>query len=66
MLLSESLNLNVIAEGIESQEQANALNQLGCHLMQGYYYGKPMKIEELEDWYQYRCRELAEMNEATL
>lgn len=57
--------MNVIAEGIESQEQANALNQLGCHLMQGYYYGKPMKINELEDWYQNRCIKLAETNPAT-
>lgn len=65
ILLSDSLNLNVIAEGIESQEQANALNQLGCHLMQGYYYGKPMKINELEDWYQNRCIKLAETNPAT-
>ncbi|GAA0310528.1 bifunctional diguanylate cyclase/phosphodiesterase [Gracilibacillus halotolerans] len=66
ILLSESLELDVIAEGIESQEQADLLDNLGCHLMQGYYYGKPMSEEQLEEWYQLHCKQLTEINEATL
>lgn len=66
ILLSETLQLNVIAEGIESQQQADLLDSLGCHLMQGYYYGKPMNAEQLEDWYQHGCREMANTEEATL
>ncbi|MEP0071994.1 MAG: phosphodiesterase [Marinomonas sp.] len=45
--LAESLNMKVIAEGIETKEQANLLIALGCHTLQGYYFGKP---SPLSDW----------------
>lgn len=44
--LAKSLNMNVIAEGIETQEQASLLFGLGCDTLQGYYYGKPCPIAE--------------------
>ncbi|MBT4088492.1 MAG: EAL domain-containing protein [Deltaproteobacteria bacterium] len=40
--LGKSLNLHVIAEGIENQKQNDKLMDLGCHLAQGYLFGKPM------------------------
>lgn len=40
--LAQSLDLKVIAEGVETQEQANVLNALGCHLHQGYFYDRPL------------------------
>ena len=43
------LRLPVIAEGIESKNQAEYLKSIGCFLMQGYYFGKPMPIEQFED-----------------
>lgn len=47
--LAKSLSMSVIAEGIESREQANLLIGLGCDTLQGYYYGKPSPIS---DWTQ--------------
>ncbi|RBO82011.1 diguanylate cyclase/phosphodiesterase [Marinomonas aquiplantarum] len=45
--LANSLNMQVIAEGIETKEQATLLIALGCHTLQGYYYAKP---SPLSDW----------------
>lgn len=45
--LSHSLNLKVIAEGVECEEQSEKLKQMGCKLIQGYYYSKPLLFEEL-------------------
>lgn len=39
--LADTLGLEVVAEGIETQEQADALRSLGCALGQGYYYARP-------------------------
>ena len=40
--------MDVIAEGVETQRQADALAAIGCRYMQGYYYGKPMPQQEFE------------------
>lgn len=45
--LSRSLNLEVVAEGVETVAQARMLAQQGCHLMQGYLFGKPVPAGEL-------------------
>jgi len=45
--LCESLNLNVIAEGVETEEQKDFMLENGCKLIQGYYYSKPVSIEEI-------------------
>ena len=50
ILMAENLNLDVIAEGVENQEHIDFLTKLGCHVMQGYFYGKPMKNENIERW----------------
>lgn len=42
------LGLSVIAEGIETQDQFNILKTLGCENFQGYYFGKPIPIEQFE------------------
>lgn len=36
------MEMDVIVEGVETEEQANMLVQWGCHLHQGYYYSKPL------------------------
>ncbi|MFB9330709.1 EAL domain-containing protein [Paenibacillus aurantiacus] len=44
------LKLQVVAEGVETQEQIEFLLSRGCSIMQGYYYGKPMDTKSLEQW----------------
>jgi EAL domain-containing protein (putative c-di-GMP-specific phosphodiesterase class I) len=46
--LGHSLNLKIIAEGIETQEQFRILNELNCDYIQGYLIGKPMEALEFE------------------
>lgn len=43
------LDLPIIAEGIESKEQADYLKSIGCFNMQGYYFAKPLPIEKYEE-----------------
>ena len=46
--LSESLGLDVIAEGVEHVEQRDFLARHGCHAYQGYYFSRPLPISALE------------------
>nr|WP_320176386.1 EAL domain-containing protein [Maridesulfovibrio sp.] len=46
MSLAKSFDLSTVAEGIETQEQYNYMRELGCEVMQGYYYSPPVPIEE--------------------
>lgn len=46
--LSKSLNLRVIAEGVEVKEQRDFLVENGCNSIQGFFYGKPMSASSLE------------------
>ncbi len=46
--MAQSLNLDVIAEGVETGEQQQALFEMGCTHYQGYRFGKPMPIEQFE------------------
>ena len=49
--LAQNLNLNVIAEGVETKEQAEFLSSRNCYLMQGYYFSRPMKAEDITEKY---------------
>ena len=44
--LGRSLDMSVIAEGVETNEQAEMLREMGCECAQGYLFGKPMPAEE--------------------
>ena len=46
--ISRALNVPMIAEGVETEEQMLALKQMGCDIVQGYYFAKPMPPEEFE------------------
>jgi diguanylate cyclase (GGDEF)-like protein len=52
--LAESLGLHVTAEGIETQELAHALQNLGCWQGQGYYFARPMAEAEAFDYWRAR------------
>lgn len=47
--LAKSLNLSVMAEGVETQKQMEFLNQKMCDDVQGYYYYKPMPADEFTE-----------------
>ncbi|MYL51424.1 EAL domain-containing protein [Halobacillus litoralis] len=47
--LADSLQLNVIAEGVEKADQAAFLAEHGCHWIQGFYYSHPLQVETFED-----------------
>ncbi|MDE7222941.1 MAG: EAL domain-containing protein [Acetatifactor sp.] len=46
IIMAEQLKLGLIAEGVETREQVEMLQQMGCDQVQGYYYAKPMPAEE--------------------
>lgn len=46
--MAQSLNLKVIAEGIETQEDLSSLMALGCHMAQGYYFSRPLSASDYE------------------
>jgi len=53
--MAQNMNLQVIAEGVETEAQKNFLEQNGCSMFQGYFFGKPVAIAEFE-------RQLTERN----
>ena len=44
--LADSLDMATTAEGIETKDEADALTNLGCTKLQGYYFGRPMSATE--------------------
>lgn len=46
--MSHSLGLEVVAEGVETVQQRQMLEKLGCDLIQGFYLGKPVPVREIE------------------
>lgn len=46
--MAQKLRMQVIAEGVETKEQADFLGSIGCDIVQGYYYAKPMSVDEFE------------------
>lgn len=48
--MAKKLNINVIAEGVESFVQAEFLYHAGCETVQGYYYSKPLPVKKFEQY----------------
>lgn len=48
--IGQSLGMTVIAEGVETQKQQQRLQELGCHVSQGFFHGKPMDSAALATW----------------
>ena len=44
--MAREIGMETVAEGIETEEQAAFLKKMGCEYGQGYYYAKPMPLEE--------------------
>ena len=45
--MAQRLNVEVIAEGVENKEQLRMLSELGCHMIQGYYFSRPLAVEAI-------------------
>jgi diguanylate cyclase (GGDEF)-like protein/PAS domain S-box-containing protein len=48
--LAQSLKLEILAEGVETEAQLNVLKDLGCEIFQGYYFTKPLALDLFEAW----------------
>ena len=48
--LAESIEVPCIAEGVETREQADALKQMGCDIIQGYYFSRPLPAQEFVNY----------------
>jgi diguanylate cyclase (GGDEF)-like protein/PAS domain S-box-containing protein len=48
--LGKALNLEIVAEGIETAEQAGFLQAIGCPVVQGYYFSRPLSAEKFTAW----------------
>ena len=49
--LAKELDFKCLAEGAETRNQVDRLKVLGCEIVQGYYYSKPVAISEYEEKY---------------
>ena len=49
--LSNRMNMSVITEGVETSEQVSMLTDMGCKIFQGYYFSKPIPVDEFEKKY---------------
>jgi diguanylate cyclase (GGDEF)-like protein len=54
--MGHGLGLKVVAEGIETEASAKRLQNFGCDVAQGYFYGRPMPCEQFEAWLDHRER----------
>lgn len=46
--MAEELNMDIVVEGVENKEQEEFMLNLGCRVAQGYFYYKPVSVEEYE------------------
>lgn len=51
MLIAEHLGAKTILEGVETKEQVEFTRKIGCDIIQGYYYSKPLSKNEYEDYF---------------
>ena len=57
--IGRSLDIEIVAEGVETMEHARLLRELGCDILQGYAFARPMPGEDLERFIVARTRRLA-------
>jgi len=63
ILLSENLNIDIIAKGVETEEQKRFLIENGCSHMQGYIYAKPMMASNMEEMFKIKCHNTIDMEQ---
>ena len=50
ILMAKGLGLNLIAEGVDTEQQLAYLSEFGCHNYQGYYFSKPLPAEQISEY----------------
>lgn len=55
--LADEFGIGTIAEGVETEAEYRVLRDMGCVIMQGYYFAKPMSFEALQSWYMTRAED---------
>jgi EAL domain-containing protein (putative c-di-GMP-specific phosphodiesterase class I) len=55
--MAQALGARTVAEGVETEEQAQILRDLGADYLQGYLYSPPMDVDEAESWLERYRRE---------
>ncbi|MBF0265087.1 MAG: bifunctional diguanylate cyclase/phosphodiesterase [Gammaproteobacteria bacterium] len=48
--MAHSMGLNVVAEGVETEDSYHLLRKMKCNLCQGYYFSKPINFDDFNDW----------------
>ena len=51
IILAKELGMKVLTEGVESDKQIDFLSSAGCDLFQGYYFSRPVPVNEFEEKY---------------
>lgn len=49
--LAHNLGMRVVAEGVENQQTADQLKELGCDILQGFLYSKPLASNDFSEWF---------------
>lgn len=57
LAMGRNLNLEVLAEGVETASQVNYLRTLGCDTLQGYFFSQPVPAPQFADWIQFHQTE---------
>ena len=60
MDIAEFLDVPVVAEGVEEEEQLNVLRQMGCDIVQGYYFSPPLPAERFGELIRQECQRRGE------
>lgn len=47
--MAKEIGIHTLVEGVETEDQVRFIRSIGCELIQGYYYGKPMTLDELKE-----------------
>ncbi|MNI82084.1 Oxygen sensor protein DosP [compost metagenome] len=50
IMIGRRLNMAVVAEGVEQHDQLEYLLKHGCERIQGYYFSRPLKPEDIAGW----------------
>lgn len=53
--IARSLQMNCVAEGVETEAQAEMLRTMGCEYVQGYLFARPMSLDVLQGWMKENC-----------